>query len=168
MLASSQLLLFDYDKVELANMNRLFFQPHQAGLSKVEAAEHTLRYAGVYSNPVSPPKITCYVFLFVYMFLNFSTGTLTQMCHLRPTTTILPPWKILHILWSASGTLQFLVLLFFLLSGAGLYKILLCLLSHGGLEEGKPVDLILSCVDNFEARMAINTVSTSLSQKQSC
>lgn len=39
----SQLLLFDYDKVELANMNRLFFQPHQAGLSKVEAAEHTLR-----------------------------------------------------------------------------------------------------------------------------
>ena len=30
-----KLLLFDYDKVELANMNRLFFQPHQAGLSKV-------------------------------------------------------------------------------------------------------------------------------------
>ena len=34
----SQLLLFDYDKVELGNMNRLFFQPHQSGLSKVEAA----------------------------------------------------------------------------------------------------------------------------------
>lgn len=34
--------------------------------------------------------------------------------------------------------------------------------SHGGLEEGKPVDLILSCVDNFEARMAINTVSVLL------
>lgn len=31
--------------------------------------------------------------------------------------------------------------------------------SSGGLEEGKPVDLVLSCVDNFEARMAINTVS---------
>jgi hypothetical protein len=30
--------------VELANMNRLFFQPHQAGMSKVEAAERTLRY----------------------------------------------------------------------------------------------------------------------------
>ena len=30
-----KLILFDYDKVELANMNRLFFQPHQAGLSKV-------------------------------------------------------------------------------------------------------------------------------------
>ena len=38
-----QLVLFDYDKVELANMNRLFFQPHQAGLSKVDAAVNTLR-----------------------------------------------------------------------------------------------------------------------------
>lgn len=27
------------------------------------------------------------------------------------------------------------------------------------MEEGKPVDLVLSCVDNFEARMAINKVS---------
>lgn len=38
-------------------------------------------------------------------------------------------------------------------------QITLCVFSHGGLEEGKPVDLVLSCVDNFEARMAINTVS---------
>lgn len=30
--------------------------------------------------------------------------------------------------------------------------------SNGGLQEGKCVDLVLSCVDNFEARMAINTV----------
>merc|ERR1712044_146263 len=37
-----KLILFDYDKVEMANMNRLFFQPHQAGLSKVEAAKATL------------------------------------------------------------------------------------------------------------------------------
>ncbi|XP_049485783.1 ubiquitin-like modifier-activating enzyme 5 isoform X2 [Panthera uncia] len=73
-----KLLLFDYDKVELANMNRLFFQPHQAGLSKVQAAEYTL--------------------------------------------------------------------------------------SNGGLEEGKPVDLVLSCVDNFEARMAINTACNELGQ----
>lgn len=49
---ASQLLLFDYDKVELANMNRLFFQPHQAGLSKVEAAEHTLRYTVVNRHPL--------------------------------------------------------------------------------------------------------------------
>lgn len=38
-----KLILFDYDKVELANMNRLFFQPHQSGMSKVEAAAETLR-----------------------------------------------------------------------------------------------------------------------------
>ena len=38
-----QLILFDYDKVELANMNRLFFQPHQAGMSKVDAAVKTLQ-----------------------------------------------------------------------------------------------------------------------------
>merc|ERR1712088_184557 len=37
-----KLIMFDYDKVELANMNRLFFQPHQAGLSKVDAAAKTL------------------------------------------------------------------------------------------------------------------------------
>ena len=37
-----KLILFDYDKVEMANMNRLFFQPHQAGLSKVAAAAITL------------------------------------------------------------------------------------------------------------------------------
>lgn len=39
-----QLVLFDYDKVELANMNRLFFQPHQSGQSKVEAAASTLSF----------------------------------------------------------------------------------------------------------------------------
>ena len=57
-----KLVLFDYDKarcgrgshcpsradvfcagqVAMANMNRLFYQPHQAGLSKVEAAQRTL------------------------------------------------------------------------------------------------------------------------------
>jgi len=39
-----KLILFDYDKVELANMNRLFFQPHQSGQSKVEAAAGTLSF----------------------------------------------------------------------------------------------------------------------------
>lgn len=41
--AVGKLILFDYDKVELANMNRLFYQPHQSGLSKVEAARDTLQ-----------------------------------------------------------------------------------------------------------------------------
>lgn len=38
-----KLILFDYDVVELANMNRLFFRPEQSGLSKVAAAVATLR-----------------------------------------------------------------------------------------------------------------------------
>lgn len=38
-----KLILYDYDTVELANMNRLFFRPEHAGLSKVEAARKTLQ-----------------------------------------------------------------------------------------------------------------------------
>ena len=29
-----KLILFDYDKVELANMNRLFFTPDQSGIDR--------------------------------------------------------------------------------------------------------------------------------------
>ena len=38
-----KLILFDYDTVEAANMNRLFFRPTQQGMSKVEAAQQTLQ-----------------------------------------------------------------------------------------------------------------------------
>merc|ERR1719291_680538 len=38
-----KLILYDYDKVELANMNRLFFRPDQEGMSKVDASLNTLR-----------------------------------------------------------------------------------------------------------------------------
>ncbi|KAI3355304.1 hypothetical protein L3Q82_018158, partial [Scortum barcoo] len=102
-----KLLLFDYDKVELANMNRLFFQPHQAGLSKVEAAEHTLRN-------INPDVL--------FETHNYNITTMENFTHFMDR------------------------------------------ISHGGLEEGKPVDLILSCVDNFEARMAINTACNELGQ----
>lgn len=37
-----KLIIYDYDKVELANMNRLFFTPSQIGSSKVQAAKQTL------------------------------------------------------------------------------------------------------------------------------
>uniref|UniRef100_A0A671W002 Ubiquitin-like modifier-activating enzyme 5 n=1 Tax=Sparus aurata TaxID=8175 RepID=A0A671W002_SPAAU len=105
--APSQLLLFDYDKVELANMNRLFFQPHQAGLSKVEAAEHTLRNIN--------PDVS-------FETHNYNITTMANFTHFMER------------------------------------------ISHGGLEEGTPVDLVLSCVDNFEARMAINTACNELGQ----
>ncbi|XP_036047880.1 ubiquitin-like modifier-activating enzyme 5 isoform X2 [Onychomys torridus] len=102
-----KLLLFDYDKVELANMNRLFFQPHQAGLSKVQAAENTLR-------SINPDVL--------FEVHNYNITTVEHFEHFMSR------------------------------------------ISNGGLEEGKPVDLVLSCVDNFEARMAINTACNELGQ----
>ncbi|KAG8442834.1 hypothetical protein GDO86_011590 [Hymenochirus boettgeri] len=102
-----KLLLFDYDKVELANMNRLFFQPHQAGLSKVEAAEHTLRNIN--------PDVQFEVH-------NYNITTIDNFQHFMDR------------------------------------------ISKGGLKADSPVDLVLSCVDNFEARMAINTACNELGQ----
>ncbi|XP_058143624.1 ubiquitin-like modifier-activating enzyme 5 [Dasypus novemcinctus] len=102
-----KLLLFDYDKVELANMNRLFFQPHQEGLSKVQAAEHTLRN-------INPDVL--------FEVHNYNITTVENFQHFMER------------------------------------------ISNGGLEEGKPVDLVLSCVDNFEARMTINTACNELGQ----
>ncbi|XP_065363301.1 ubiquitin-like modifier-activating enzyme 5 [Calliphora vicina] len=101
-----KLILFDYDKVELANMNRLFFTPDQAGLSKVEAAAKTL---------------------------TFINPDVTIETHNYNITTVESFDKFLDTI------------------------------AHGGLQAGQPVDLVLSCVDNFEARMAINTACNELS-----
>lgn len=100
-----KLLLFDYDKVELANMNRLFFTPDQAGLSKVEAAAKTLNFI----NPDVQIVTNNYNITTVDSFDDFMNTIKT-----------------------------------------------------GGIDGG-PVDLVLSCVDNFEARMAINTACNELS-----
>ncbi|XP_046829306.1 ubiquitin-like modifier-activating enzyme 5 isoform X1 [Vespa crabro] len=101
-----KLILFDYDKVELANMNRLFFQPYQAGQSKVEAAAKTLQYI----NPDVEIESHNYNITTVDNFQDFMTT-----------------------------------------------------ISTSSLMNG-PVDLVLSCVDNFEARMAINTACNELNQ----
>jgi ubiquitin-like modifier-activating enzyme 5 len=37
-----KLILYDYDRVELANMNRMFYLPSHEGLAKVEAAKKSL------------------------------------------------------------------------------------------------------------------------------
>ncbi|XP_050680578.1 ubiquitin-like modifier-activating enzyme 5 [Leptidea sinapis] len=102
-----KLILFDYDKVELANMNRLFFQPHQAGLSKVDAAAATLQAI----NPDVAIEAHNYNITTVDNFQKFCDSV-----------------------------------------------------SKGSLIGG-PVDLVLSCVDNFEARMAINTACNELNQR---
>jgi len=101
-----KLLLFDYDKVELANMNRLFFRPDQSGMSKVEAAEHTLR-------DINPDV--------EFETYNYNITTVDNFNHFMER------------------------------------------ISKGGLKGGN-VDLVLSCVDNFEARMAINTACNELKQ----
>lgn len=103
-----KLILFDYDKVELANMNRLFFQPHQAGLSKVDAAAKTL-YA------INPDV--------EFDTHNYNITTMDNFKHFMDT------------------------------------------LVTGGKTPNTPVDLVLSCVDNFEARMAINTACNELGMK---
>ncbi|XP_015179105.1 PREDICTED: ubiquitin-like modifier-activating enzyme 5 [Polistes dominula] len=101
-----KLIIFDYDKVELANMNRLFFQPNQAGYNKVDAAAKTLKFI----NPDVEIEPHCYNITTVDNFKEFMTT-----------------------------------------------------ISKSSLDEG-PVDLVLSCVDNFEARMAINTACNELNQ----
>ncbi|XP_063993548.1 ubiquitin-like modifier-activating enzyme 5 [Diachasmimorpha longicaudata] len=102
-----KLILFDYDKVELANMNRLFFQPHQVGLSKVAAAAKTL----VSINP------------------DVQIDT-----HNYNITTVEHFDEFMNTINTSSLT-------------------------------GTAVDLVLSCVDNFEARMAINTACNELNLK---
>ena len=101
-----KLILFDYDKVEMANMNRLFFQPHQSGQSKVAAAAQTLENI----NPDVVIETHNYNITLVENFDHF----LGQM-------------------------------------------------TNGSLTGGK-VDLVLSCVDNFEARMSINQACNELGQ----
>ncbi|XP_018322648.1 ubiquitin-like modifier-activating enzyme 5 [Agrilus planipennis] len=102
-----KLILFDYDKVELANMNRLFFQPHQSGLSKVNAAAETLQAIN--------PDVTIETH-------NYNITLIDNFQHFVDTIT--------------KGSLN-----------------------------GGPVDLVLSCVDNFEARYTINTVCNEINQK---
>lgn len=100
-----KLILFDYDKVELANMNRLFFTPDQAGLSKVEAAAKTLNFIN--------PDVNIETH-------NYNITTVDNFEHFLNT------------------------------------------IKTGNIDGSGPVDLVLSCVDNFEARMAINSACNEL------
>ncbi|XP_022737589.1 ubiquitin-like modifier-activating enzyme 5 isoform X2 [Durio zibethinus] len=105
-----RLLLYDYDKVELANMNRLFFRPEQVGMTKTDAAVQTL-------SDINPDVV-----LESYT-LNITTvqGFETFMSSLKNKT--FRPSK-----------------------------------------EGSGVDLVLSCVDNYEARMVVNQACNELNQ----
>ncbi|KAL3998018.1 Ubiquitin-like modifier-activating enzyme 5 [Acanthocheilonema viteae] len=94
-----KLILFDYDKVELANMNRLFYQPQHSGMNKVDAARNTLI-------AINPDVV----------FETYNTNITTVEN----------------------------------------YSLFVDRIRKGNLA-GEKVELVLSCVDNFEARMTINT-----------
>ncbi|XP_050224176.1 ubiquitin-like modifier-activating enzyme 5 isoform X2 [Mercurialis annua] len=105
-----RLLLYDYDKVELANMNRLFFRPDQAGMTKTDAAVQTL-------SDINPDVV-----------LESYTMNITTV----------------------QGFETFV---------SGLKN-----KSFRPDKEGSGVDLVLSCVDNYEARMAVNQACNELNQ----
>eukprot|EP00736_Rhodelphis_marinus_P004301 Rmarinus@m.9885 len=101
-----KLHLYDYDVVELANMNRLFFRPEQSGMSKVDAAKSTLQ-------------------------------------DINPDVDIVAHHQNITLIDK--------------------YEAFLDDILHGGVG-GKRIDLVLSCVDNFQARMTINKACNELGQ----
>ncbi|KVH99001.1 D-isomer specific 2-hydroxyacid dehydrogenase, NAD-binding [Cynara cardunculus var. scolymus] len=105
-----RLLLYDYDTVELANMNRLFFRPEQVGMTKTDAAVQTLSEIN--------PDVVLESFT-----LNITTvqGFETFVASLENK-------------------------------------------SFRQEKEGTGVDLVLSCVDNYEARMVVNQACNELNQ----
>ncbi|KAJ3067100.1 hypothetical protein HK102_007491, partial [Quaeritorhiza haematococci] len=110
-----KLILFDYDVVELANMNRLFFRPHQSGKTKTQAAFETLREIN--------PDVEV-----VPVHMNISSlDQFDRFMEILKTGGI-PP--------SSSGGVD---------GGAAVAS-----------GQGKSVDLVLCCVDNYTARLAVN------------
>ncbi|XP_054822479.1 ubiquitin-like modifier-activating enzyme 5 [Prosopis cineraria] len=105
-----RLLLYDYDKVELANMNRLFFRPDQASMTKTDAAVQTL-------SDINPDVV-----------LESYTMNITTV------------------------------------EGFDIFTSSLKNKSFRPDKQGRGVDLVLSCVDNYEARMAVNQACNELSQ----
>ncbi|KAH9626328.1 hypothetical protein KSS87_000560 [Heliosperma pusillum] len=105
-----RLLLYDYDTVELANMNRLFFRPEQVGMTKTDAAVQTL-------SDINPDVV-----------LESYTMNITTV-------------EGFEIFMSSLKNKKFCP-----------------------AKEGSGVDLVLSCVDNYEARMVVNQACNELNQ----
>jgi len=101
-----KLIMYDYDTVEIANMNRLFFQPFQAGMTKTDAAAQTLT--------------------------NINPDVVMEPHHCNITLV-------------------------------DQYDAFMDRISHGGMDGGA-VNLVLSCVDNYGARLAINKACLALDQ----
>ena len=101
-----KLILFDYDKIENANMNRLFYTPEQIGMEKVVAAKQTLEKIN--------PDVKIEAFS-----MNITTSeNFDKFCE--------------------------------------------CI-EKGGVNNDR-ISIILSCVDNYGARMTINKACNKLNQ----
>ncbi|EME27174.1 ubiquitin-like modifier-activating enzyme 5 [Galdieria sulphuraria] len=100
-----KLVLFDYDTVELANMNRLFYKPEQRGKTKVQAAKETLE-------AINPDVVV--------------DGYHFDITSVRS------------------------------------YDKFVQVLKTGSTDEASAVHLVLSCVDNYNARSTINMVCNEL------
>lgn len=125
-----KLILFDYDVVEAANMNRLFYRPSQQGSSKVDAAKDTLNVVLGFALICSP---------------------LIPTCLLKPTMQI-------------SRKISFLLcMVIHSLTSLDAYPLFTSSIQEGGLR-GERVDLVLSCVDNYGARITVNSICTRLNQ----
>ena len=99
--------MYDYDTVELANMNRLFFRPEHAGMTKTDAACKTL--------------------------MEINPDVKFESYHMNITTV--------------EG-----------------YDNFVKSITKDGDGKTSRVDLVLSCVDNYEARMTINQACLELEQ----
>ena len=125
-----KLIIFDYDKVELANMNRLFYTPDQCGMSKVAAARKSLSFIN--------PDVEIQDF-------NYDIVRL-------PLT---PPGR--RVLWPRSSRPRARQ------TTMENFEPFMGMIQTGGLGGGR-VDIVLSCVDNFQARLSINQACNELGQ----
>ncbi|GJY16389.1 ubiquitin-like modifier-activating enzyme 5 [Tanacetum coccineum] len=136
-----RLLLYDYDTVELANMNRLFFRPEQVGMTKTDAAVQTL-------SEINPDVVL--EVIFSKELLKVMLRIVDRYCkYVAAVVYSLPPCFTLNIT-TVQGFETFI---------ASLTNKSFC-----KEKEGTGVDLVLSCVDNYEARMVVNQACNELNQ----
>ncbi len=121
------LLMYDYDTVELANMNRLFFRPEQCGMTKTDAAVQVL------SSNALP-----------------AWGLGLTLYRSRRPQHIAAPQTLSGI--NPDVALESYTMNITTLDGFDSFK---ASLTTGTQSR---VDMVLSCVDNYEARMTINQV----------
>mmetsp|Transcript_32111 Transcript_32111/g.73883 ORF Transcript_32111/g.73883 Transcript_32111/m.73883 type:complete len:249 (+) Transcript_32111:371-1117(+) len=100
-----KVLIYDYDTIELANMNRMFYRPEQAGWNKTMAARH-------YCSELCPDTL--------FEVHNMDVTLDENRAKFKDT------------------------------------------IAHGGIDKKSPVNLILGCVDNWNARQVMEAVCEEL------